>query len=290
MATEIRCVWDEKAALGEGTHWSPGQQALYWVDIIGKRLFRYTPESRSKESWSMPEMIGWVVERDSGGLVAGLKNGIGFLDPTSLVPVMQLDPEPNLPDNRLNDAKVDPAGRLWFGTMDDAQLRSSGSLYRLDGDMSVSCWDSDYGVTNGPAFSPDGKTLYHTQSNARTVYAFDLAADGAISNKRVFVTFNEADGYPDGMTTDADGGLWIGHWEGWKISRFHPDGRHDRSIEMPVARCSNVTFGGPDLDIIYVSTASVGMADSEWKGQPQAGGLFEVRAGVKGMTPHYFRG
>lgn len=290
MKADVRCIWDERATLGEGTYWSPREQALYWVDILGKRLFRYHPSSQEKSSWPMPEKIGWVVERQQGGLVAGLKNGIAFIDTDTMDVTLQVDPEPDLPGNRLNDAKVDPHGHLWFGTMDDEEGNPTGAFYRLDPDMSVSKWDEGYVVSNGPTFSPDGKTLYHTQSNTREIYAFDLSPDGTISNKRVFIAFSEKDGYPDGMTTDAQGGLWIGHWEGWKISRYKPDGSYDVSIELPVARCSNVTFGGPDLDVIYVTTASKGMAEEERAKQPQAGSLFEIKAGIKGLSPTLFNG
>jgi sugar lactone lactonase YvrE len=290
--SDVRCLWEAAALLGEGPLWSPREAALYWVDIKAPALHRYRPSDGDTTSWTMPEPIGWVIERANGeGFVAGFKDrGFAFLTPGTMAPETIGQPEPDYPDNRFNDAKADAAGRIWAGTMDDNEREASGALYRLDPDLEWYRMDRGYTVTNGPAISPDQRRLYHTDTFEGTVYAFDLADNGKLSNKRAFVTIPEGDGYPDGMTCDAEGGLWVAHWGGWRVTRFTPGGEVDRVIEMPVAQVTSCTFGGPDLDRLYVTSASVGLDEEDREEQPLAGGLFEVVPGVKGLPAGQFGG
>lgn len=277
---------DGRDTLGEGPLWSPGRQALFWVDILSPALRKLDLRSREIGSWDMPEPIGWAIERDGReDLVVGLKSGFAFLtlEPFTLSPIG--DPEPDRPDNRLNDAKADRQGRIWAGSKDDRDVERSGALYRLDPDLTWSRRDDGYGVANGPAFSVDGRILYHTDSGARTVYAFDLAEGGAITNKRVFLRFEEDWGYPDGMTVDAQDGLWIAHWGGGRISRFHPDASLDRSIALPASNITSIAFAGENLDRMFVTSAALGCED-----EAHAGALFEVMAGVKGLPAGRFAG
>jgi sugar lactone lactonase YvrE len=290
--SDVRCLWEAAALLGEGPLWSPREAALYWVDIKAPALHRYRPSDGDTTSSTMPEPIGWVIERANGeGFVAGFKDrGFAFLTPGTMAPETIGQPEPDYPDNRFNDAKADAAGRIWAGTMDDNEREASGALYRLDPDLEWYRMDRGYTVTNGPAISPDQRRLYHTDTFEGTVYAFDLADNGKLSNKRAFVTIPEGDGYPDGMTCDAEGGLWVAHWGGWRVTRFTPGGEVDRVIEMPVAQVTSCTFGGPDLDRLYVTSASVGLDEEDREEQPLAGGLFEVVPGVKGLPAGQFGG
>ena len=287
---ESKCIWAADALLGEGPLWSERHNAVYWVDIKGQQLHRYDLDTGQKYSWPMPERIGWVVERESGGLVAGFKSGFALLDPDTMEITPIGDPEPEYPDNRLNDAKVDRWGRIWAGSIDDAEQQPTGSLYRIDHDRRWTRCDQGYVVTNGPTFSPDGHTLYHTSSPSREIFAFDLSDDGSLTNKRLWLRFQESDGYPDGMTTDAEGGVWVAHWEGWRVSRFHPDGTLDRSIALPVARVTSMTFAGADLDRLFITTASIGATEAELRDQPLAGGLFELDPGVTGLPTARFSG
>lgn len=275
-----------KAILGEGPLWSPARNALYWVDIMAPALHRLDLARETVESWSFDEPIGWVAERAGrGDLIAGMSSGFAWLslDPFAVNPIG--DPEPDRPQNRLNDAKVDPAGRIWAGSKDDSDLQASGALYRLDPDLRWSRQDDGYTVANGPAFSPDGRTLYHADSGIRTVYAFDLEGDGTLRDKRIFLRFEEEWGYPDGMTTDREGGLWIAHWGGGRISRFLPDGRMDRSIPLPATNITSCAFAGEKLDRLFVTSAALGAEEEE-----HAGALFEVDAGVRGIVPGAFAG
>jgi sugar lactone lactonase YvrE len=269
--------------LGEGPLWSPSRNALFWVDILAPALRRLDLANGAVTSWPMPERIGWAIERHGrDDLIIGLKSGFAALslDPFAITPIG--DPEPDRPGNRLNDAKVDPHGRIWAGSKHDDDAEASGALYRLDPDLSWQRVDDGYGVANGPALSPDGRTLYHTDSAIRTVYAFDLAADGTLSDKRVLLRFEEEWGQPDGMTVDADGGLWIAHWGGGRISRFFSDGSLDRSIALPARNITSIAFGGHDLDRMFVTSSAEGQSE------PCAGALFEIVAGARGAVHNRF--
>jgi sugar lactone lactonase YvrE len=289
---DVQCLWEAGATLGEGPLWSPREAALYWVDIKAPALHRYRPEDGDRTSWVMPEPIGWVIERANGeGLVAGFKDrGFAFLTPGTMTPEVIGQPEPDYPDNRFNDAKADAQGRIWAGTMDDNEREAHGSLYRLDPDLDWHRVDKGYVVTNGPALSPDGRTLYHTDTFEGTIYAFDISKGGKLKNKRVFITIPEGDGYPDGMTCDAEGCLWVAHWGGWRITRFTPSGQVDRVIEMPVSQVTSVAFGGAGLDRLFVTSASIGLSEKELEEQPLAGALFELDPGVKGLPAGQFGG
>lgn len=280
------CVWDAGAVLGEGPLWSAREGAVYWVDIKGQALMQLSLADGVQTIWPMPEPMGWLAERaDKPGFIAGFKSGFAelSLDPLKIRPIG--DPEPGLPGNRLNDAKVDPHGRIWAGSMDNAEVAVSGALHRLDPDLTWRTLDHGYAVANGPTFSPAGDVLYHTDSAQRTVYRFNLTPEGVLSDKQIFIQFDPDWGYPDGMTTDAEGGLWICHWDGGRVSRFGPDGRFDRAIALPVSRVTSCAFAGPDLDRMFVTTASIGKED-----EPMAGGLFEVDPGVRGLPTGLFRG
>jgi len=272
--------------LGEGPSWSAARNSLFWVDIMAPALRSLDLETGAVRSWTMPERIGWAIERQGrDDLIVGLKSGFAALglDPFTLDPIG--DPEPDRPHNRLNDAKVDAQGRIWAGTKDDRDEQPTGALYRLDPDLTWSRQDDGYTVTNGPAFDPGGHILYHTDSGRRTVHAFDLAADGSLSAKRVFLRFEEEWGYPDGMTTDAEGGLWIAHWGGGRISRFHSDGHFDRQIMLPATNITSIAFAGQGLDRMFVTSAALDSAQG-----PHDGALFEVFAGAVGLPSPRFAG
>ncbi|TPG41068.1 SMP-30/gluconolactonase/LRE family protein [Sphingomonas koreensis] len=272
--------------LGEGPLWVARLNCLFWVDILAPKLWSFSLATGAIESWPMPEPIGWIVERaDREDFLIGLASGVArlALDPFVIEPIV--DPEPDRPDNRLNDAKVDHRGRLWLGTKSDGSPESKGALYRLDPDLSVSRHDDGYGVTNGPAFSPDGAHFYHSDSAIRTVYRFTLEADGALADKQAFIRFEEDWGFPDGMTVDRDGGLWIAHWAGGRVSRFTADGALDRSIALPAANITSCCFAGVALDRLFVTSAA--MDDGAGTA---AGCLFEVETGQTGLAARAFAG
>lgn len=277
---DIACVWSGRAQLGEGPLWSAEHQALLFVDILGSRLLAYSPASGDTREWPLDEACCWLAPHADGGFVAGLRSRLVRLyleDDGPRIAATLAEPLAGTVGQRLNDGKADPRGRLWFGSMDDAERDASGALYRFD-ERGLVAIDRPYTVTNGPAIGLDGTTLYHTDSPARTVYAFALSEAGELSDKRVHLRFAAEAGFPDGMTVDADGGLWVAHWDGGRVSRFLPDGTLEREIRLPASRVTCCAFGDDDLATLYITTAAVGRDEEE-----RAGGLFAVRPGVKGL-------
>lgn len=287
---EVRRVWDGPARLGEGPVWSAREQALYWVDIKTPRVHRLDPATGAVRSWTPPLRIGSLAPRAAGGFVAGAERGLGLVDAEFSRFDLLVDPEADRPGNRFNDGKLDGAGRFWAGTMDDAEQAATGALYRLDPDGGCTRMDDGYAVTNGPAFSPDGRWAYHTDSALRVIHRFELGADGALGAKRVFARFHQADGHPDGMTVDAEGALWVAFWDGWCVRRLSPEGETLAVLDLPVQRPTSCAFGGPELDRLYVTSATVGLDPAALAAQPHAGALFEVRPGVRGVSPPPFAG
>lgn len=286
-----RCVWPAGALLGEGPMWSARDKAVYWVDLKGQILHRLSLADESKKSSPMPERICWVVERsDQPGFVAGFKSGFAFLtlDPVRITPIG--NPDAGLPGNRLNDAKADRLGRIWAGSMDDEEVATSGSLFRLTADLRWQTLDSGYRITNGPAFSVDGSRMYHTDSPLQRIYVFDVSDEGEISNKRLFLQFEAGHGYPDGMTTDAEDHLWVAHWGGSRVSRFRPDGSFDRAIYLPASQITSCAFAGEKLDRLFVTSAAIGLGKEQRAAEPLAGSLFEVEPGCTGLPTRQFRG
>lgn len=272
--------------LGEGLLWSAREGAVYWTDILAPALNRLTLATGEVRRWDMPEMIGWVVERrERPGLIAGFRSGFAelSLDPVAVTPM--LDPEPHLPQNRLNDAKADRWGRIWAGTMPVAIDEPSGGLHRLDPDGTVRQVDSGYTVANGPAISPDHRWLYHTDTIPGLIYRFALSEEG-VADRQVFIRFPREWGTPDGMTCDADGGLWVAHWGGSRVTRFTPDGAIDRAIGLPASQITNVCFAGEALDRMFVTSAADGARHEE-----HAGALFEVDpGGARGVASGMYGG
>ncbi len=259
--------------LGEGPIWSPRHNSVFFVDILGKHLHRFDLARHDVvQSFGMPDIIGWVVEREKGGFVVGVKNDIYFLElePFKLTKVVSI--EADKPGNRLNDAKCDAKGRLWTGTMDMAFKDRTAALYRIDPDLSVHVIDTGYVCTNGPAFSKDGTRMYHNETHDGIVYLYDIAADGSASNRRVFTKLPDGVGLPDGCTVDADDRLWVSHYGGGRVSCYKPDGSLDFDVMLPAKNTTSLTFFGPALDRLVVTTASQEIVGD----LGMAGTIFEV--------------
>ena len=276
----VSCVWPLGCTLGEGPLWWRG--AVWFTDIKQKTVHRFDPASRQKQSWHAPSEVGFLAPLKNGHFIAGAKTGLYDFDPSSGEFVLIRTVEPDRPSNRLNDGAVDGSGRLWFGSMDDDESRPSGMLYRFYRG-SLAPMDSGYVITNGPAFSPDGRTLYHTDTLERCIYAFDLSLDGSLANKRIFATIEEGAGYPDGSVVDSHGCLWIGLFGGWSARRYAPDGRLVEHVAFPVANITKLAFGGKDLTTVYATTARKGLDAEALAAQPLAGGLFRFEATVPGL-------
>ena len=289
MNRAITVVADVKAVLGEGPAWVTSEQALYWLDIKGRRLFRIN--DKEFREWPTPMRVGSIAPREGGGFIAGTDGGFYTVEVGDELAFTRLfDPEEDLPDNRFNDGKVDRDGRFWAGTMDDTEQAAVGTLYRLEDINRSTIIDQGYGVTNGPAFSPSGEWMYHTDSVRRRIYRFPLAPDGTVGAREIFLHFSAQEGYPDGMTVDAEGCLWVAFWDGWAVRRFGPDAALLDTIEVPVQRPTSIAFGGPDLDRMYITSARVGLDETALAVQPYAGALFMVEAGIKGIAERPFAG
>lgn len=278
-------VWDLRCELGEGPVWVAADRAVWFVDIKGRRLHRYGVDDGAKTSVETPDQTGFALPAEDGSFICGVRGGLYRFDPAAGDFALFQPVEADRPGNRLNDGFVAPDGSLWFGSMDDAESQVSGALYRwFRGELAR--MDDGYGVTNGPALSPDGRTLYHHDTLARTIWAFDHA-NGAIANKRLFAETER--GFPDGPSMDADGVLHVGLFGGGGIDRYAPDGRRLERIELPVPAVTKAVFAGDDLRDLYCTTAWLGMDEATRAEHPTAGGLFRLRVETPGLPQALIR-
>jgi sugar lactone lactonase YvrE len=289
---EITCLVEAKDVLGEGPIWNPRESALYWVDNLRPCVWRYDPITEKVDNWTMPEPIGSLVFREKGGMVAAMQTGFHFLDLVTGRLERIVDPEPDLPQNRMNDGKCDRRGRYWCGSMNPGFANATASLYRLDPDLSCHRMDTNIIVSNGMAWSPDDRTMYFADTRAETVYSYDFDVDtGAIRNRRTFISTKDMPGRVDGATVDAEGFYWCALIHDWTIGRFDPHGRLDRAIRMPVRHPTMCTFGGEKLDVLYVTSTTKFLEPGEAEQQPLAGALFAIHdVGVRGLPEPFFRG
>lgn len=272
------------ATLGEGPVWIGREAALWFVDIKAKQVHRFDPVRATLRSWNAPGQIGWVLPMRSGGLAAGLQGRIMTFDSATgaFEPLIQV--EPDLPGNRLNDATTDARGRIWFGTMDDAEDKATGRLYVLENGKYRDSGVPPVGITNGPAIAADGRTLYHTDTLGRTIYAVELHDDASIGAVRPFARIEDGAGYPDGPVVDSQGHLWTGLYGGWGVRRYAPDGRLIETVKLPTANVTKIAFGGADLRTAYATTARKGLDAAALAAQPEAGDLFAFRVDAPGQA------
>lgn len=281
------CIWELGATLGEGPVWNMADNAIYFVDIRGRQIHRCAVDGSARRSWSVPDEVGFALPMQGGDFVCGLPGRLVRFatGDGGITPLQTLEQE--LPGNRLNDGYVDRHGCLWFGSMDNAEVEASGSLYWL-GAGNLLRKDSGYVITNGPATSPDGRTFYHTDTLEKAVYAYDVDAKGLLSNKRVFTRI-AGSGYPDGTSVDADGAVWIALFGGARVERYAPDGTLSDAVALPCDNVTKIAFGGSDLRTVFVTTARKGLSADQLAAQPLAGGLFSFRAATPGLAQHQFK-
>lgn len=296
---KVHCIHQARSVLGEGALWSP-DGFLYWIDQMRPELHRFDPSSGRDEMLdvgALPEQLGALVPRQGGGFVLAASDGISIVRENDRTPFV--NPIDGTPRASFNDAKCDRQGRLWAGTTDRLETDPLGCLYRIDPDGSVRAFADGYVCSNGPSFSPDGRTMYHTRSQDRVIYAYDIdPRNGAASNGRVFARIDPRDGIPDGSTVDTEGHLWSTHWDGWRITRYRPDGTVERVIDMPVKSPTSCAFGGPDMRTLFVTSASIEMVGGRWvymdeagfEKNPLAGALFAIETDVTGLAETPFAG
>lgn len=283
MAIEPRLVWDVAAELGEGPVWVERDRALWFTDIKRRKIHRHCPTTGEQRSWNAPEQIGFILPAQGGGFIAGLQSGLHRFDEATGAFECLAEVEPDRPSNRLNDGVVDPSGRLWFGTMDDRESESSGAYYCFEAGRLTASGLSGIAITNGPAFSPDGRILYWVDTRGGGIFACDVAADGTLGESREFAAIAAGDGNPDGPTVDSEGHVWIGLYGGWEARRYSPAARLVDRIRFPVANITKIAFGGDDLRTVYATSARHLLSPAELDRQPLAGGLFEFRVDAPGM-------
>lgn len=281
---DIQRIGATSDILGEGPIWDVREQALYWVDIRKPAVQRYDWATRTVKSWSMPEMVGSLAVREKGGLVVALKSQIAFFDLATGALDRIASPEVGREAMRFNDGKCDRQGRFWAGTMNDVTRDPEGTLYRLDPVRGCVSMERGIRIPNSLAWSVDSRTLYFADSPLRTIFSYPFdPATGEIGAPLSFATV-EAPAIPDGATIDAEGCLWSAHYDGWRVVRFMPDGRIDRVIDLPVQRPTSCQFGGPDLRVLFVTTARQKLTPQELATQPLAGALLALDVGVRGMA------
>ena len=288
-SVQAMCVVDCKNVLGEGALWCPREQLLWWIDIADPALWRFEPGSGRIERWPLPKPPGSFALRKNGGFLFAFRNGLATLDQ----PGGELDwreiPGLALGDERFNDGKADRAGRFWTGTLDRKLGSAIGRLYRVEPDLRVTAMDRGFTISNGIGWSPDDRTMYFTDTPSRRIYRYDFdAASGQIANRRVFVEAEPGHGGPDGMTVDAEGCVWSAQFDRWCLNRYAPDGRLERSVRLPVARPTSCMFGGPGLATLYVTSARMDLGADALAAQPQAGGVFALDPGVRGLPEPRF--
>jgi sugar lactone lactonase YvrE len=274
--------------LGEGPWWSVADGCLWRVDIRGRLLHRWQPLTGDEDLHRMPSEIGFAVPTTDQKMVAGLRQGISLFDPADGSVEVLDHPAPERPEIRFNDGKTDRAGRLWAGTLTDDEREPTAALHRLSDDGSLATVVDGIVVSNGLGWSPDGLTMYYTDSGPQTIWAFDFDPDaGRPHNRRVFAI--DVDRYPDGLTVDAEGGVWSAKWDGSRVVRYDPDGSVSAVIDAPVSRPTSCMFGGPGLSTLYVTSARVGLDPAELAATP-AGCVLAVEPGVAGIPEVPWRG
>jgi sugar lactone lactonase YvrE len=285
-------VLDAGADLGEGPAWEARSSCLYWVDIHAGHLHIFNPQEKTDSQFEIGEYLGCAAPRRAGGLVLGLRSGFAIIDLPTKKLTHLMNPEAHLPGNRFNDGKCDPAGRFLAGSMDDAEVAASGSLYSLAADGALKTLLTGKRISNGLAWSPDSGTFYYIDTPTRTVmaYDYDLVA-GEIANPRLAIAVPPELGWPDGMTSDSEGKLWVALWGGAKLTRWDPsNGKLLTEIAFPALNVSACAFGGPDLTDLYVTSARKEMNAAQLAKYPLSGGLFRIRTNIRGMPTFEFGG
>ena len=285
-------ILDACADLGEGPAWEPHTGSLYWVDIHAGHLHIFNPQDGTDRRIDVGEFIGCAAPRRSGGLVLGLRSGFAALDLSTEKLTRLVNPESHLPGNRFNDGKCDPAGRFLAGTMDDAEVEACGWLYSFAPDGTVKTLLAGTRISNGLTWSPDYRTFYFIDTPTRMVMAYDYdLATGGIVNPRPAISVPPELGWPDGMTSDIEGMLWVALWGGAKLPRWNPaTGQLVTEIPIPAYNVSSCAFGGPDLTDLYVTSARKGMSAEQLAKYPLSGGLFRIHTNIQGMPTFEFGG
>jgi sugar lactone lactonase YvrE len=291
MPSTFECVLDIQASLGECPVWSVDERVLYWVDINAPSLNRFDPQSGRNVAWAMPESIGCFGLRAQGGFIVALRGGVWLADREGRLERRIANAPYDPAHHRCNDGRVDRQGRFWVGVMNEKRDAATARLYRLDSETGLTPMLSGLLISNGLAWSPDSRTMYHADTPTRTISAFDFdPATGAISNRRVFAHFFDETDRPDGAAVDSEGCYWIAFYDGGKVMRISPRGEILAEFSLPAMCPTMCAFGDADLRTVYVTSARQRRDAEELARLPQSGGIFALRVDVPGMPEPKFAG
>lgn len=288
----ISCLWKGPARLGESPLWDARRQRLFWIDCLGQKIWSARADGGDVRFWEVPDVIGSIGLCRDDRLVAGFGRGFGLvsLEEGGAKVDWIGDPDPDHPDTRLNDGKVDRQGRFWCGTMNMNFTGQNAALFRLDPDLTWARVDDRFTVSNGIAFSPDGARMYFSDSRVDRSYQYDLdGPTGQLRNRRDYLDSSAYEGRVDGATVDAEGTYWAALFSGGAVARFAPGGTLMQKIDLPMSCPTMCSFGGPDLDILYVTSATFTLSDSSLAQQPLAGALLAIKGlGARGLEEPRF--
>ncbi|MFC9763967.1 SMP-30/gluconolactonase/LRE family protein [Rhodococcus jostii] len=279
-----------RSQLGESPNWRPDQEDLVYVDIFAGNVHTFSPTTGVTETQHFDGLVGAAVPAADGSLIVAVDRRLLRVDRRGVVHT-EWEVEADLPDNRFNDCKCDPAGRVWAGTMSRAKVVGSANLYLLDTHGTLTVSIPGVTLSNGVGWSPDARSMYYIDSTTRRLDVLDFdVRDSSVSNRRTLVRFEPDVGLPDGLTVDAEGGIWVALASGGAIRRYLPDATLDRTVELPVSHPTSLAFGGPDLRTLFVTTASFALSGEELEAEPLAGTVLALDVGVGGLPAGLYGG
>jgi sugar lactone lactonase YvrE len=289
--SDVEVVLEPRASVGEGPTWDERSNTLAWVDIMGNTVHVYDPVTGADRAVDVGQPVGAAVLREGGGLALALQTGFGLLDANLDNLRLVAEVEADVPTNRMNDGKCDAAGRFWAGTMAFEVVPGAGGLYRMDANYQVSRMLTGVNLSNGLDWSADNQTMFYVDSTTQGIDTFEFDLErGLLGERRRLISIPPEVGLPDGMTLDAEGGIWVALHGAGKIHRYLPDGSLDRVIRVPARMVTCPAFGGADLGDLYITSMTYGMSARELEEQPLAGAIFRCRPGVRGKLPNRFGG
>ena len=280
-------IWKSHSLLGEGTLWVKNLNSIFFLDIKKKKILILNIKTKRKKILKVDKEIGFISYIKSNFFVLGLQSEIRIVNINNLKKIFSIAIELDKPNNRINDGKIDPQGRLWFGTMDNLEKKQTGALYCLDKFLKLHKVDKGYFIPNGPAFL-NKNNFYHTDSKKKIIYKVRINNNFKVIKKKIFLKINKLDGTPDGMTTDSKNNLWVCHYNGAKISVFNLKGKKIHEIKFPAKNVTSCTFGGINNRELFVSTAKKGMNKKQLKDYHLSGNLFKIKTTIKGKDTKNF--